>query len=255
MSAAFDRWDDELWDQATEALTQGLDAPGWRALEERVDPVEFEELEQTVAWVHLALANSGSPPASLRESLQTQASRFVAQELSTAPTAPVRQAPKPRLALAAWTGWLAAAALLCIWFWGNHAPETLDVNAWAAQAVDLQRLAWSATDNALANAAEGEVLWSADAQEGFMVFRGLPINDPKQAQYQLWMFDPARAEWEQHPVDGGVFDITQSGESVVPIHAKLPVGRAALFAVTLEAPGGVVVSQRENLLVLAKQES
>ena len=38
----------------------------------------------------------------------------------------------------------------------------------------------------------------------------------------------------------------------MPIHARLPVGEAALFAVTVEKPGGVVVSKREHIVVTAK---
>jgi hypothetical protein len=39
---------------------------------------------------------------------------------------------------------------------------------------------------------------------------------------------------------------------VVPIHATLPVNAPALFAVTLEKPGGVVVSKRDRIVVTAK---
>jgi hypothetical protein len=57
-------------------------------------------------------------------------------------------------------------------------------------------------------------------------------------------------------VDGGVFDIpANSTEVVVPIQARLPVGQAGMFAVTLERAGGVVVSEREHILVLAKTAS
>jgi hypothetical protein len=53
------------------------------------------------------------------------------------------------------------------------------------------------------------------------------------------------------PVDGGVFDVTSAGEVIVPISAKLPVSGAVLFAATVEAPGGVVVSKRERIVVTA----
>ncbi len=43
-----------------------------------------------------------------------------------------------------------------------------------------------------------------------------------------------------------------SGEVVVEIDAKLPVAEAALFAITVEAPGGVVVSSRERIALLAQ---
>ena len=84
-----------------------------------------------------------------------------------------------------------------------------------------------------------------------MRFRDLPPNDTQKHQYQLWIFDAKRVEWEARPVDGGVFDVGPGGEVVVPIHAKLDVADARLFAVTLETRGGVVVSKREHLLATA----
>jgi len=102
--------------------------------------------------------------------------------------------------------------------------------------------------------AKGKVLWSDEKQEGYMVFSGLDVNDPKVKQYQLWIFD---TDVEQEiPVDGGVFDIRQSdigknGEVVIPIHPHVPVDRAVQFAVTKEDPGGVYHSKREIIPVLA----
>ena len=57
----------------------------------------------------------------------------------------------------------------------------------------------------------------------------------------------------QRPVDGGVFDIAAqaaaTGEVIIPIDAKLPVGDARIFAITVEPPGGVVVSDRDIVTV------
>ena len=77
---------------------------------------------------------------------------------------------------------------------------------------------------------------------------GLAANDPARAQYQLWIFDGARDQ--AHPVDGGVFDV-RSGDVVVPIHAAVKVFSPRLFAVTVERPGGVVVSKRERIVLTA----
>jgi anti-sigma-K factor RskA len=82
-----------------------------------------------------------------------------------------------------------------------------------------------------------------------MRIRGLAANDPTVEQYQLWIFDAERNA--DHPIDGGVFDVAADGEVVVPMDPRLPVGRATLFAVTVEKPGGVVVSSRERLPLLA----
>ena len=42
------------------------------------------------------------------------------------------------------------------------------------------------------------------------------------------------------------------GEVVVPIRAALPVGAAKAFAVTIEKPGGVVVSGRQHVVALGQ---
>jgi hypothetical protein len=118
-----------------------------------------------------------------------------------------------------------------------------------ANAKDVTTLAWTATGDSAAQGASGDVVWSASQQKGFMRFVGLAVNDPKALQYQLWIFDKNRDQ--AFPVDGGVFDITPSGEVIVPISAKLPVGEPVLFAVTVEQPGGVVVSKRERIVVTA----
>ena len=74
-------------------------------------------------------------------------------------------------------------------------------------------------------------------------------NDPTQFQYQLWIFDKDRDD--KYPVDGGVFDVGPDGEVVVKISAKLHVNEPVLFAVTVEQPGGVVVSDRSRIAVTA----
>jgi hypothetical protein len=97
--------------------------------------------------------------------------------------------------------------------------------------------------------ARGDVVWDAATQRGYLHFVGLAPNDPAVHQYQLWIFDGARDP--RYPVDGGVFDIPANAtDVVVPIHAALAVIKAAAFAVTVERPGGVVVSGREHIVVL-----
>jgi hypothetical protein len=67
----------------------------------------------------------------------------------------------------------------------------------------------------------------------------------------LWIFDADRDP--AHPVDGGVFDVPAGadGDVVVRIDPRLPIGRATAFAITVERPGGVVVSSRKRLPLLA----
>lgn len=82
-----------------------------------------------------------------------------------------------------------------------------------------------------------------------MLFDGMRVNDPSVEQYQLWIFD--RNQDEKTPIDGGVFDIPSDSEVVVPIRAALKVREPYLFAVTVEKPGGVVVSDRQRLILTA----
>jgi len=86
-----------------------------------------------------------------------------------------------------------------------------------------------------------------------MTFRGLPPNDLQQRQYQLWIVDGKRNA--AHPVDGGVFDVPAGqAEVVIPIGPRVLVHEAKAFVVTLEVVGGVVVSDREQIVVLAKPQ-
>lgn len=113
------------------------------------------------------------------------------------------------------------------------------------------KMEWSRTKDPASKAASGDVVWNAAEQRGFMRFKGLTKNDRDAFVYQLWIFDKNRDA--KYPVDGGVFDVDdETGDVVVPIQARLPVSEAALFAVTVEKPGGVVVSKRERIVVTAK---
>lgn len=94
----------------------------------------------------------------------------------------------------------------------------------------------------------GEVVWSDELQEGYLTLTNLPANDPKAKQYQLWIVDPTR---DEKPVDGGVFDISDDRTAVIPIRNPLTVNRPQAFVITLEQPGGVVVSKQEVVVALA----
>ncbi len=163
-------------------------------------------------------------------------------------------------------GWLAAAASIAVLVTGwnpfakapdvpaNPVAEGSPPLAPAKQMVafletrpsDLIDVSWAATQDA--PGATGQVLWSDKAQEGYMVFQGLAANIPTQSQYQLWIFDTDPEQ--KYPVDGGVFDVGQ-GKTVVSIDPKIRVNKAVQFAVTEERPGGVVVSDRKRLPLLA----
>ena len=97
----------------------------------------------------------------------------------------------------------------------------------------------------------GEVIWSDDGQRGFITLAGLPMNDPSKNQYQIWIVDP---NMHANPVDGGVFDIVNADSpTIIPISPKLPIDKAKGFAITLEQPGGVVISEQPLILTAPKE--
>ena len=156
--------------------------------------------------------------------------------------------------IAAWFCVAASIALaLGIWLPGNSvrtASLQQQRDNLIASAPDLLRSDWEATPSGPTSTKNlGEVVWSTSSQQGFMTIRGLPINNATKEQYQLWIIDPTR---DDKPVDGGVFDISNSVESIIPIQAKLRVDKPTVFAITVEKPGGVVVSDQKRLPLLAK---
>lgn len=117
--------------------------------------------------------------------------------------------------------------------------------------LDLVQVSWEPTAKDANETISGIVIWSSSQQEGYMTFKGLPENNPTVEQYQLWIFDKDRDE--KYPVDGGVFDIPNAdSETIVAIDSKIKIAEATLFAITIERPGGVVVSDRRRLPLLAK---
>ena len=160
-----------------------------------------------------------------------------------------RPAAVARLGWLSWAGWAAAAAIaMAFMVFGLPSGKqgTGQLVAAVDQAADVVSWPFAGLTDEF-KGAKGKVVWSSTLQKGYLWLTGVPANAPAASQYQLWIVDPAR---DQHPIDGGVFDVA-SGEVVVPIDAKLTVGTPAAFAITREKPGGVVVSAGP-LLMAAK---
>lgn len=179
-----------------------------------------------------------------------------------------------------WGGWLAAAACLALavfaWLPGRPTSlpgsdsgfaaepgasqdrlETLRSRLiyWgAAEQGDAILASWTPLESPdpTAIAAGGDIVWSTTKQCGYMRIEGLASNDPGAFQYQLWIFD----DEQKHPVDGGVFDVppgAAGGAILIPVDPKIAVRKPTLFAVTIERPGGVVVSDRERIALIAPE--
>jgi hypothetical protein len=128
-------------------------------------------------------------------------------------------------------------------------PTAAEERAALLAKTDSLKIPLGATKDPAAIGVTGDVVWDPVTQRGFLHFAGLAPNDPAMHQYQIWIFDAGRDK--RYPVDGGVFDVpANAGEVVIPIRASLMVRKPAAFAVTLEKPGGVVVSGREHVVAL-----
>ncbi|TWU33903.1 anti-sigma factor domain-containing protein [Novipirellula artificiosorum] len=226
------------------------------------------ELETTLARVQLAFQQPNeSMPNDLRTKIIRDAVAYIEQEAgpqedaSTSGTTDLVQ-PASNFQRSAWIGrreviaWLtcAAALLLAFGFWNAQPNPNVQLSLaemrseLIASDPDVIQVDWSEGKHPFADPVRGDVVWSTKKQKGFMRFVQMPVNQPTKEQYQLWIIDPAR---DDEPIDGGVFDISQAGEVIIPIDAKLSVLEPAAFAITIEKPGGVVVSTQERLPLLA----
>lgn len=227
------------------------------------DDVSFD---LAMAAIDLATVQPAAMPAGLADKLLVAAG---VPSVTTTPEARPAEAgaavipiTRARSRASVYVAWAAAAAGLALaigaflWARGQGrdpvaevTPSLADQRAALLAAPDVKTLSWTATADPAAKGARGDVVWSPSKQEGYMRFVGLAPNDPKVTQYQLWIFDKTRDD--KYPVDGGVFDVNAAGEVIVKIDPKLFVAEPVLFAVTVEPPGGVVVSKRERIVVTA----
>jgi hypothetical protein len=264
-NAAEDRLHELLVQEATESL--GADE---RAELERLlaaHPVDRELYHRLAAQASLAGAiHAETPPADLMRRVTAVGEAYLAGAGRRGPApAPGRARGRER-----W-GWYAAAAsvLLAVAGWyprlapapaaplaRTESPEDAAIRARADLLArpGLVRSNFSGTADPNSGGVEGDVVWDPASQRGFLRLRGLPANDRSVAQYQLWVFDAERDQ--RFPVDGGVFDVpADRAEAIVPIRVPIRVGQAVLFAVTVERPGGVVVSGREHIVATAKPDA
>lgn len=166
-------------------------------------------------------------------------------------------APDGNGQLIAWSGWVAAAAILVFSIFTTWQPQQNDPPELARERLlatpnKYVSWDWATTEDPAAVQAKGDVVFSIDQQEGYMRIQGLKPNNPEKEVYQLWIFDETRNN--KFPVDGGVFTIEseENNEVVIPIDSKLLIRQPNLFAITVEEPGGVVVSGRERIVLLAQ---
>ena len=230
---------------------------------------EREDFDRIAALAALALHANGDEllPLQLQQKILAASEAHLPVARSQQQSAPSTSVilPSPLKSAGAWSrrevgAWLITTATLIalalLWAGGPLRPRR-EVSAFESRsellqsAPDLLQTEWTATEDPTARGVSGDVVWSNRLQRGFLRFKGLAQNQVGQNQYQLWIFDSQQDD--RYPIDGGVFDIdSTSGDVVVPIHAKLQVADPQMFAITIEKPGGVVVSSRERLILIAK---
>ncbi|MHC4975676.1 MAG: anti-sigma factor domain-containing protein [Planctomycetota bacterium] len=222
-----------------------------------------ESYELAAAALELALHDHEETPASdVMARLESSVLLRVASESASAPDAFPISSESSGEVVTRYTAlpWLAMAAALLLavlgWLPSPLRSPVDGRDTLMASSASYKQWDWGAVhadDSVMSGYVEGDVVWSDADQEGYMRFVGLGVNDPSVEQYQLWIFDAERSA--DRPVDGGVFDVTESGEVVVRIDPKLPISEATMFAITVERPGGVVVSDRSRLPLLAQPTS
>lgn len=240
------------------------------------DPKEAEAIELTVAALTIAGAELEAPmPKSLHDRIHASAMEVVGTRGfdldAEAATEPPRQIVLSggRSPWFGWLGWaVAAAACVTLAVTLFSRPESRQANLPPVStptpeerltpAQQRQKLIESPNELVRADwgpgkmqdiSVSGDVVWSEDKQVGYMRLKGLPKNDPNKETYQLWIVDAAQDP--KTPIDGGVFDVAADGEVVIPIDAKIKVRDPKAFAITIERPGGVVVSKQDRLPALA----
>ena len=158
------------------------------------------ELASAALTAALATAPSSeleAPPETLRIRLAEAGAKFLATGFGEsgfgagggeAPAAPVasrtlRALPTSRSRAAGKAGWFvaaaAAAAVVVLWIERQSAPVFVPLQVQRSAFLDAhpeaRRLAWE-------KGCRGDVVWSHDAQTGYLLIQGLPPNDPKAFQ-------------------------------------------------------------------------
>ena len=247
--------------------------------------LDDESFEMTAAYVNLASLERVEPmPDILKNRILADAGNFFggaqAEKTETVQTSesdslPERDfaaPPPPRVPFWQKLGWAfaaVAAAILAVNIWQTRVsppvrpeyvqvtptptPSLAEQRAELLNANDLVQSKWTAPPTAADQSVSGDVVWSDAAQQGFVRIKGLPVNDKTEETYQLWVFEEGQGS--ATPVSAGTFDVNSAGELVLPLDAEIKVRHPKKFAVTVEKPGGVVVSKLKKIAAVAKVET
>lgn len=249
-----------------------------RQLKEKYpDWEENVSLELAAAAINLSkLETSEEMPASLRSKIFADADEFFNGKedapVKTNFAAPSAVQPESKAPFWQWLGWAVAAAAcvalaITLWTTRNQKQPEISQEPKVIQPSPDDSTAAKRREQLIASAADivqislanpknekeilGDVVWSNAEQKGYARLRGLPANDAAKETYQLWIVDETQGEGKT-PISGGVFNVGETGEIIVPINAQITVKKPKAVAVSKEKPGGVVVSKPERIVAIAK---
>jgi hypothetical protein len=265
---------EELFDLLSDRALFGLDGVESERLEELLSThawVRGDCMDDAVAQMAVAFdsaADADSMPSQVADRVSQAVHAEIAADAIPAPDIAGSISPSTDSTPAGtlgWLGWVAAAAAIAVavMAWQPLTPtiqNSSQLVSWVDQHPDAVRWDWAPGLVDPAEGVTGYVTFSPDSQEGYMLIKGLEPNDPRIEQYQLWIWDqdrepdpsnPQPLAENVHPVDGGVFDVNDKGEVVIPIKLPLRVDQPYLFAVTVERPGGVVKSDKGSVPIIA----
>lgn len=283
-----DRVLDLLADNATTGLDQAelaaleRELASWPSLDAELND---GSMDRAAAAADLAFSRGMSEkmPEALRAKLQSEGERIVREKrpVEVRTLRFTRESSGPDTMR--WAGWVAAAACLVLaagaWFGrpvggpggnlgGNlgggsgggsggvadssgRTRSLLEArNAMLASAPDVTTIPLGAWDNPEQPSVTGDVVWSEAAQTGYLRLVGLKPNDPGVEQYQLWIVD---SRGMNQRISGALFDANPdptTGEVIVKIDPRIETQDAVAFALTIEKPGGVWVSDMTRRVVI-----
>ena len=274
---------DILLDLLCKKAIDGLDEAEQKQLDSlsgNVSTDEFHSFEATAAAISMIGISTDEPlPQHLFSKILADSQKYVQspEPVAETPWPPTYKDVGEGEKRSNWFGWLgwAVAAAACVALAVNIfvLPRTNDLQARNTPPIEEPKIPtvaelrdammqsktgvvkanWAPANPKDPNPVSGDVVWSDEKQAGYMRFKGLPVNDAQKETYQLWIFD--KTQDKATPIDGGTFDVSSSGEVIIPINAKLKARGPEMFAITVEKPGGVVVSKREKMAALAKVET
>lgn len=271
-----DRLLDLLCDQATFGLSESERAE-FDALCAEFPELHDGSIERAAAAADVAMSRGMNVPmpAHLMARIQSEGERIVRRGTSGArdETPALRvvgeSAGARRVDRFRFTGWLAAAAAIVLAAIGwlrppsgagvptpNPNPTVASVPAaeirerLLASADDAVVIPLAGWDDPEQKGVTGDVVWSESEQTGFLRLVGLKQNDPSVEQYQLWIVDSRGMDQR---ISGALFDAKPdpaTGEVIVRIEPEIATQGAAAFALTIEKPGGVWVSDMTRRVVI-----